>query len=122
MKPQHFYNLLEADHEGFFAVRQFRGLPSFCKLAFKEGDASLVAYIDGWAVEPSGDTSTDVAAGRSYAEEAIAYARAIGKPAFIAFVLSQIVDKAVIEGKSAPLIEYGFYQRLAQTAFCGALN
>jgi hypothetical protein len=122
MKAQHFYNLLEADSEGFFAVRQFRGLPSFCKPAFKEGDASLVAYIDGWAVEPTGDTPTDVAAGRAYAEEAIEYARTIGSPAFIAFVLSQIVDKAVMSGKSAPLIEYGFYQRLAQIAFCGSLN
>jgi hypothetical protein len=111
---------LESDSEGFFAVRQFRGLPSFCKPTFKEGDASLVAYIDGWAVEPSGDTATDVAAGRAYAEDAIAYARTIGSPAFIAFVLSQIVDKTVIDGKSAPLIEYDFYQRLAQTGFCGA--
>ena len=59
---------------------------------------------------------------RAYAEEAIAYDRTIGSPAFIAFVLSQIVDKVVMSGKSAPLIEYGFYQRLAQTAFCGALN
>jgi len=34
----------------------------------------------------------------------------------------QIVDKTLLCGKSSPAIEHGFYTRLAQAAFCGALN
>jgi hypothetical protein len=116
MRTQHFYSL---------TVKGSSLSGSFVACPLSASLRSRKAMHLWWPTSMVGQSSQAVtppriAAGRAYAEEAIAYARTIGPPVFIAFVLSSIIDKAVISEKSAPLIEYGFYQRLAQTAFCGA--
>lgn len=123
MKPQHFYEMWEADADGCFPVKQFTGLPDFCKPILKQENAALLTYIDGWDIKPSGDTLADLETGRNYAEMTVAYARKTGSPAFITFVLDAIQFKTVSDGaKSLGAIEYGFFQRIAQSAYCGALN
>ena len=61
--------------------------------------------------------------GRRYADLTVAYARKTRSPAFIAFVLDAIQLKTVVNGNIAiSSIEYGFFQRIAQIAYCGSLN
>jgi hypothetical protein len=123
MRVQHFYEMWEADSDGAFPIKQFAGLPEFCTLILKDGNAAFLTYIDGWEVQPTGDTVADLETGRKYAEMTVAYARKTRSPAFITFVFDSIQFKTAIDGvKAVSAIEYGFFQRIAQIAFCGSMN
>jgi hypothetical protein len=122
MQTRHFYELWEYT-DGFFSARQFGSLPPFCKPCFKEGDSTLVSYIDGWDVQPSGDVVDDIETGRKFADLTVSYARKTGSPAFITFVLDAINTKTMLGGnKAISGIEYGFFARIAQVAYRGSLN
>lgn len=122
------WDVLETDGEGNFPVSQFGNLPEFCKPRCKEGDSSVFTFIDGWEVTPTADVFADFETGRRYAEMTVAYARKMGSATFISFVLEAITLKKYLDGLTpGPAlttvgIEAGFFQRLAQITFCGALN
>lgn len=122
MDTRNFYDLWESNADGF-PIRQFGALPEFCKAHLKDGDPSILTYLDGWHIEDSGNYDADLQTGRRYAEMAVAYAREHGSPAFIAFVLDAIILKTILDGnKIYSGIEAGFFQRLAQIAYCGSLS
>jgi hypothetical protein len=122
-----FYDLWESNGDGF-PIKQFGELPEFCEPNFKEGDPSTMIFMEGWKVRSTGDAIADRELGRRYAEMAVAYARKTGSPAFVSFVLGEINLRAALNNisdgsaSSTLAIEYGFFERLAQIAFCGSLN
>ena len=73
-------------------------------------------------VESTGDFAADTETGRRYAELAVAYARAKNCPSFIELVLSDINIKTFIGETPLSGIEYGFFSRMAQIAYCGSMN
>jgi hypothetical protein len=122
MQIQHFYDLWESNDDGF-PIRQFGPLPEFCKPNLKEDDPSIMTYLDGWEVKPTGDAKKDQETGRQYAEEAVVYARQTRSPAFISFVLDAINLKTVMnDANPLSVIELAFFDRLAQIAYVGSMN
>jgi hypothetical protein len=122
METKHFYDLWECNADGF-PIKQFGVLPEFCIPSLKEGDPTVLTYLDGWEVRPTGEAAVDMQTGRKYAEMTVAYARKTGSPAFISFVLEAINLKTLLKGNNAfSVVEIGFFQRLAQITFCGSLN
>lgn len=127
MDSRGFYDLWESNADGY-PIKQFGELPDFCAPTLKEGDPSTMIFMEGWNVRSTGDPIADRALGRRYAEMAVAYARKTGSPAFISFVLGEINLRVALNtvldesasGKFA--IEYGFFERVAQVAFCGSMN
>jgi hypothetical protein len=122
MQVHSFYSSFEADLDGFYSVAELSELPLFCRPVLKDGDASRAAWIDGWTVEPTGDFVADMTTGRQYAELAVAYARSKADPGFIEFVLSAMNIKTLIAEINPGGIEYGFFSRIAQIAYCGSIN
>jgi hypothetical protein len=124
MDTRGFYDLWESNADGF-PVQQFGELPEFCAPTMKDGDPLTMIFIEGWNVRSTGDADADRYLGRRYAEMAVAYARSTGSPAFIAFVLGEINLRTVLHNvannSASPtlVIEYGFFERLAQMAFVG---
>jgi hypothetical protein len=119
---RHFYDLWESDADGF-PIGQFGKLPEFCKPSLKEGNPSIMTYLDGWEVKPSGDPAVDLETGRRYAEETISYARKTGSSAFISFVLDAInLKTAINQANPLSAIELAFFDRLAQITYCGSMN
>ena len=122
MQVDSFYSNMHADTEGFYPVDQLSDLPAFCRPVLKHGDASLALWIDGWVVESTGDFAADTETGRQYGEHAVAYAKHKNSASFIELVLSDINIKTFIGDTPLSGIEYGFFSRLAQIAFCGPMN
>ena len=122
MQAPHFYDLWECNDDGF-PVRQFGPLPEFCKPSLREDNPSIMTYLDGWEVKPTGQPKADAETGRRYAEEAVSYARQTGSPAFISFVLDAINLKTVMsQANPLSVIELAFFDRLAQIAYVGSMN
>lgn len=88
------------------------GLPGFIS----------VNPLDGWRVEPFGDWDIDVAYGEGCADAIVRYAREIKQPQIISFVLWAIIRKAQVGAIVPAAIENGFFNRLAQLAYCGSMN
>jgi hypothetical protein len=98
--------------------------PSFIRGVPRDDDPAKVAYLDGWAVEPTGDYQADLAAGRHLADHAIQYAREQKDPNIIWFVLTTIHFKALSHMliPAGNGMEAGFQQRISQLAYLGAHN
>jgi hypothetical protein len=47
METKHFYDLWECNADGF-PIKQFGVLPEFCIPSLKEGDPTVLTYLDGW--------------------------------------------------------------------------
>jgi hypothetical protein len=122
MQVDSFYSSIQANHEGFYPVGQLSDLPVFCRPVLKHGNASLALWIDGWVVQATGDFAADTETGRRYAELAVAYARSKNSASFIELVLSDINIKTFIGETPLSGIEYGFFSRIAQIAYCGSMN
>ena len=122
MQATHFYDLWQVTDDGF-PVSQFGELPEFCKPSLREDNLSIMTYLDGWEVKPTGNIAADAGTGRRYAEETVSYARLTGSPAFISFVLDAINLKTLMN-QANPLtaIEIAFFDRLAQIAYVGAFS
>jgi hypothetical protein len=122
MQAQHFYDLWELNSEGF-PIHQFGPLPEFCKPSLSEDNPSVMTYLDGWEVKPTGDATIDAETGRRYAEATVSYARLTGSPAFISFVLDAInLKTAITQANPLTAIEIAFFDRLAQIAYVGSMN
>jgi len=106
----------------FAPVEEFSDYPVFCQPVLKEDNPSLATWIDGWVVESTGDFATDIETGGRYAEIAVAYARSKNSASFIELVLNDINIKTLIGESPLSCIEYGFFSRIAQIAYCGSLN
>jgi hypothetical protein len=74
------------------------------------------------SVQATGDFAADTETGRRYAELAVAYARSKNSGSFIELVLSDINIKTLIDETPLSGIEYGFFNRIAQIAYCGSMN
>jgi hypothetical protein len=74
------------------------------------------------SVQATGDFAADTETGRRYAELAVAYARSKNSASFIELVLSDINIKTFIGETALSGIEYRFFSRIAQTAYCGSMN
>ena len=72
------------------------------------------------SVQATGDFAADTETGRRYAELAVAYARS--NASFIELVLSDINIKTFIGETPLSGIEYGFFSRIDQIAYCGSMN
>ena len=72
------------------------------------------------SVQATGDFAADSETGN--AELAVAYARSKNSASFIELVLSYINIKTFICETPLSGIEYGFFSRIAQIAYCGSLN
>lgn len=88
-------------------------LPPFVKV---DEDADT---IDMWVVEPTGDPIFDEAVGFYYAGEAVAYARVIADPSFVAAVVAELAVRPVVGARD---IERGFLNRIARLACAGSLS
>jgi hypothetical protein len=90
--------------------------PFFCV------DPMLPPGIDGWNVQESNDPELDRITGELYADIAVRYAREQGNSGAIGFILATIIHKAST-GRLVPgQIERGFFDRIAQIAYCGSMN
>ena len=94
-------------------VDRTSGLPTFCALAYQDGNPSAIAWIDFWAVEPCCSVEADYLRGQRYADEAIRHVRATGQPVFIECVLMSIGIKLREEERCAGRLEQGFIDRIA---------
>lgn len=124
MQVRDFYQLWEKTNEGY-PMQQFGHLPEFCKPVLIGDNPSIMSYLDGWDTNPTGEASIDIATGRRYAEETVAYARKIGSPAFVSFVLGAIHLKGTLKGiiGGPPcFLEVGFFDRLGEIAYVGMFN
>jgi hypothetical protein len=102
-------------------IDRLHDLPTFCAFACQDGDPSVVAWIDFWAVEPGGSGEADYLRGQRYAEEAIWHVRATGQHVFIECVLVFIAIKLRENDRRAGGLEYGFVDRIARH-FPGAID
>jgi hypothetical protein len=102
-------------------IDRLHDLPTFCAFACQDGDPSVVAWIDFWAVEPGGSGEADYLRGQRYAEEAIWHVRATGQHVFIECVLVFIAIKLREDDRRAGGLEYGFVDRIARH-FPGAID
>ncbi len=94
-----------------FVVDQAEKFPTFCAVAFRSDNRSVVTWIDFWAVNPCGNAAADYARGRRYADEAIWHARATGQPVFIECVLVFMGIK--LRDREVGELEQGFVDRIA---------
>jgi hypothetical protein len=74
------------------------------------------------SVQATGDFAADTETGRRYPELAVAYARFKNSASFIELVLSDINIKTFIGETLLSGIEYGFFSRISQIAYCGSMN
>jgi hypothetical protein len=72
------------------------------------------------SVQATGAFAVDSETGN--AELAVAYARSKDSASFIELVLSDINIKTFIGETPLSGIEYGFFSRIAQIAYCGSMN
>lgn len=100
---------------------RFEVYPSFFRVE-RSPDSSTITYLDGWAVEPTGDADFDRLTGEVYADAAVLFARDEKNPAAIAFVISCILNKARSGALVVGPLECGFIDRISKLAFCGSLN
>jgi hypothetical protein len=89
-------------------------LPTFCAFAWEDGNPSVVAWIDFWAVEPCGSGEADYLRGQRYADEAIWHVRTTGQHVFIDCVLVFIAIKLRENDRRAGGLEHGFVDRIAR--------
>ena len=102
-------------------VDRTSGLPTFCALAYQDGNPSAIAWIDFWAVEPCCSVEADYLRGQRYADEAIRHVRATGQRVFIECVLMFIGIKLCERHRCAGGLEQGFVDRIAGH-FPGAMD
>jgi hypothetical protein len=106
----------------FAPAEEFSDYPVFCQPVLKEDNPSLVTWIDGWAVYPTGDFEQDKKIGYCFADIAIRFAREKQNAGFVYMVLGAInfktLNRMIIPGG----IEYGSFQRVSQIAYCGSMN
>lgn len=88
-------------------------LPTFCALAYRDENPSVISWIDFWAVEPCSSIEADYARGQRYADEAICHVRTTGQPVFIECVLMFIGIKLREADRCAGGLERGFIDRIA---------
>jgi hypothetical protein len=93
-----------------FVVDHAEKFPTFCAVAFRNDNRSVVTSIDFWAVKPCGNAAADYARGRRYADEAIWHVRATGQPVFIECVLVFMGIK--LRDREAGELEQGFVDRI----------
>lgn len=97
--------------------QSFNGIELPCFMRVCDGT------IDGWRPGPAtGDMGADFAAGRIYAEMAVAHARLVNNPHAITFIIASMNCKAVRGEISYGGYEQGFLDRLAFLACAGSLN
>jgi hypothetical protein len=87
-----------------FIADSARRLPTFCAVAFH--NERKAAWVDFWAVKPSGDAAADYTRGQRYADEAIRHVRTTGQPLFIEYVLLFMSMK--LRHREAGELERGF--------------
>jgi hypothetical protein len=88
-------------------------LPTFCALAYQDGNPPIIAWIDFWAVEPCSSVEADYLRGQRYADEAIRHVRVTGQRVFIECVLMFIGIKLRERDRCAGGLEQGFIDRIA---------
>jgi hypothetical protein len=91
-----------------FIVDNAGRFPTFCAVAFR--NERQAAWVDFWAVKPSGDAAADYARGLRYAEEAIRHVGTTGQPVFIECVLLFMSIK--LRHRQAGELERGFIDRI----------
>jgi hypothetical protein len=91
-----------------FIVDNAGRFPTFCPVAFH--NERQAAWVDFWAVKPSGDAATDYARGQRYANEAVRHVRTTGQPVFIECVLLFMSMK--LRHREAGDLERGFIDRI----------
>ncbi len=104
---------MTAQNPDVLIVDRTSDLPTFCALAFRDDDPSVVSWIDFWAVEPCSSIETDYLRGRRYGEEAIRHVRATGQHVFIECVLMFMGIKLRQRNRCAGGLEQGFIDRVA---------
>jgi hypothetical protein len=96
-----------------FVVDPLGDLPTFCALAFRDDNPTVVSSIDFWAVEPCGSGETDYLRGQGYADEALWHVWVTGQRVLIECVLMFIAIKLRQSDRHAGSLEYGFVDRIA---------
>jgi hypothetical protein len=112
---------MTAEIAEMFVVTSVDDLPTFCAFARKDGNPSVIAWIDFWAVEPCDSGEADYQRGQRYADEAIWLVRATGQRVFIECVLIFMAIKLREDDRRACGLEHGFIDRIAGH-FPGALD
>jgi hypothetical protein len=104
---------MTAEITDVFIIDSLDALPTFCAIACKGSDPSVVAGIDFWAVEPCDCGEGDYLRGQRYADEAIWHVRATGQRIFIDCVLIYMAIKLREDDRRACGLEHGFIDRIA---------
>jgi hypothetical protein len=91
-----------------FIVDNTGRFPTFCAVAFRNGRQA--AWVDFWAVKPSGDAAADYLRGQRYADEAIGHVTTTGQPVFIECVLLFMSMK--LRYRETGELERGFIDRV----------
>jgi hypothetical protein len=92
--------------------------PVFVQPILCPDDPQRVVGLDGWCVSPTHNWADDFEMGRWHADDAIFFSRLLG-PGFLAFVLNSLVCKG---GRNYSGLEYGFIERIAESARAGGMN